>query len=249
MSTNDETETTDTEVEEVSSGAESTTDLEAELREAKAQADKLPAEEADKDKTEAVEESKDSTLTTEVPSHDLEWYKKAYEQSTTEALRLKGELDKKVEAPQVTETSTETSDDSVLTPEQLYVKQMLIKESDEAFAGIVEKYPSVKDPDTYKRFSETAKIVSKTIVDAEKRLPLAKELYDKTAIILGLQADTSDELGAALKDGASATRIAAATPGPAPKSKVTDEMVAANLKMYPNKTRAEIIEELEPHIN
>jgi hypothetical protein len=80
------------------------TDLEAELREAKAQADKLPAEEAENLKEETAiegEEKSDPTLTTKVPSeHDLEWYKKAYEQSTTEALRLKGELDKKVEALQ-----------------------------------------------------------------------------------------------------------------------------------------------------
>lgn len=240
MSTNDETETEV--VDEVS------TDLEAELREAKAEADKLPAEEADKDKTETVKGEESPTLTTEVPpEHDLEWYKTAYEQSTKEGLRLKGELDKKVEPPAV--SVTPESDDSVLTPEQLYVKQMLIKESDDAFSEVLRRYPQVKDPDTYKRFSETAKIVSKTIVDVEKRLPFAKELYAKTAVIMGLQADNSDELGAALKDGASSPRTASSAPGPAPKSKVTEEMIATNLKMYPNKTRAEIIEELEPHIN
>jgi hypothetical protein len=171
---------------------------------------------------------------------------KAYEESTKEGLRLKGELDKKVEAPAV---SVSNNDDSVLTPEQLYVKQMLIKESDDAFAEVLQRYPEVKDPDTYKRFSSTAEIVSKTIVDSEKRLPFAKELYAKTAVIMGLKPDTSDELGAALKDGAASPRTASSSPGPAPKSKVTDEMIAANLKMYPNKTRAEIIEELEPHIN
>lgn len=240
MSTNDETET------EVIETEVSNTDLEAELRDAKAEAEnKSQVEETEQVKPESVEGEQSPTLTTEVPSeHDIEWYKKAYEQSTKEALRLKGELDKT--PPPVVAPEVPGSDS---TPEQLYVKQMLTKESDTAFAEILEKYPQVKDQETYKRFSQTAEILSRTIVETEKRFPFAQELYNKTAVVMGLKPDTSEELGAAIKDSASASKTSSSTPSPAPVSKVSEDMIAWNLKTYPNKTRAEIIEELEPHIN
>ena len=90
MSTNDEDVIND-EPEVIEE--ETSTDLEAELREAKAEADKQPVVEAETEPTETVEaeeaQAPEATLTTE-PEHDLDWYKKAYDNSTKEALRLKG---------------------------------------------------------------------------------------------------------------------------------------------------------------
>lgn len=244
MSTNDAAVINDeTETEIVS------TDAEAELRAAKAEADKLPAEGAENLKEETAiegEEKSDPTLTTKVPSeHDLEWYKTAYEQSTTEALRLKGELDKKVEAPPVTPV-TETDDP---TPEQMYLRTKIAEETQAAFKPYLERYSQLSDDANYKEFVAESELLGRVFVEKNKRLPTPSELYSKTVASLGWKPDTSDELGAALKDGAASPRTPSTTPGPTPKSKVTDEMIAVNQKMYPNKTRAEIIEELEPHIN
>lgn len=249
MATNaDEPEATDVQAEEVS------TDLEAELREAKAEAEAKPqAEETEQvaQSTEPAEAEEapapEATLTTE-PEHDLDWYKKAYEESTKEALRLKGELDKKVEAP-VPEALAPAPTDEVLTPEQLYIRQKQNEEITDAFNDISVKYPQVKDPDTYNRFVAEANLVGRVIVESEKRYPSPKELYEKTAVILGLTQDNSDQVGAALKDSAAQPRTSSSTPAPTPRSKVTEEMISANMKMYPNKSRQEIIEELEPHIN
>jgi hypothetical protein len=239
MSTNDEPETEI--IDEVS------TDLEAELREAKADADKLPAEEAENPKEETAtdgEEKSDPPLTTEVPSeHDLEWYKTAYEQSTKEALRLKGELDKK--APPVAPV-TEVDNP---TPEQMYLRTKIAEETQAAFKPYLEQYSQLSNDDSYKEFVAESELLGRVFVEKNKRLPTPSELYSKTVASLGWKPDTSDELGAALKDGAASARTPSAPPTPAPKSKVTDEMIAVNQKMYPNKTRAEIIEELEPHIN
>lgn len=243
MSTNDEPEVTEAPAEEPS------TDAVADLAAAKAEAqDKPVAEEpaqVTNTETEEAEAPADATLTTE-PEHDLAWYKTAYDNSTKEALRLKGELDKKVEPP--APVAPAPSDD-VLTPDQLYIRQKRQEEIDAAFNEITDKYPSIKDPDTYKRFTAEASLVGKVIVESEQRSPSPKELYEKTAVILGLTPDNSEAVGSALKDAAATPRTSSAPASPPSATKVTEDMISTNLKMYPNKTRQEIIAELEPHIN
>lgn len=196
---------------------------------------------------ESQEESKDdSTLTTEPQEHDLAWYQKAYEESTKEALRLKGELEKTPPPPVIESTKTE---DITLTASELYIKQKQDEEIATAFADIVKNYPQVKDPEDYKKFTAMANTFGKTILDAEGRLATPKELYSNTVIALGWTADDSKEqLGAALKDGAGSPRISSGAGQGSSTSKVTDEMISINRKMYPGKTDAQIREELEPHV-
>lgn len=193
----------------------------------------------------------EATLTNEVPpepAKDLNWYKTAYENSTTEAMRLKAELDKKVETPPPPAVLPPVTDE-VLTPEQLYIRQKQNEEITEAFNDITTKYPDLKDKPTYDKFVAEANVLGRVIVETEKRFPSPKELYDKTVVIMGLQPDNSEALGSALKDSAATPRTVSGPAAPAPQSKVTEAMIAMNLKMYPTKSRQEIIEELEPHIN
>lgn len=249
MATNaDELETIEEEV---------STDLIEDLKQAKA-ADK-PSEETEQvtntESAEAEEETQvesEATFTKEVPSipgeTPEEYYKnleKAYQNSTTEALRLKGELDKKVTAPPVTPV-TESEE---LTPEQMYLRTKIAEETQEAFKPYLEKYPQLKDETSYKDFVNESELLGRVFVEKNKRLPSPNELYSKTVASLGWSADNSEELGSALKDTSSSVRVASAIPAGSPQSKVTEEMIGLNLKMYPNKSRQEIIEELEPHIN
>lgn len=167
----------------------------------------------------------------------------AYQESTKEALRLKALNDKVPEPPAL------EGEEVTLTPEQLYIRQKQDEEIANAFAEVTKNYPQVSDPEEYKKFTAMASTFGRTILDAEKRLATPKELYDKTVIALGWTADDSkDKLGAALKDGASSPRISSGGAKGTPTSKVTDAMIIANRKMYPNKTDAEIREELEPHV-
>ena len=229
-----------------------TTDVEAELRQAKAEAkDKPEAQETAQDtqstETAEAEEQSDATLTSEAtsePEKDLDWYKKAYEESTKEALRLKGELDKKVEAPPVTPVIEEDN----LTPEQMYLRTKIAEETQEAFKPYLEKYPQLKEDSSYKEFVAESELLGKVFVDKYKRLPTPNELYAKTVASLGWTADNSEQLSSAIKDSAASPRTSSGTPSLPPKSKVTEEMIEINQKMYPNKSRQEIIEELEPHI-
>lgn len=240
------------ETKEASEESNADTVDDAELRQALADADKPTSEGTSEEKSE------DTTLKTEVPSvpeRDLAWYQKAYPESSGEALRLKKEnddlktqLDKKVETPPVAPVNTVVTNDEVLTPEQLYVRTQLIKESDQAFAQIVQKYPDANSPENRDRFKQTSEEVSKVIVASEKRFPEALELYEKTAVILGLQPDNSEAVSSAVKDASAAPRTSSAPASPTPLSRVTEEMIAENQKWYPNKSRDEIIKELEPYI-
>lgn len=249
MSTNDD-EATEAPAEEVSTTQEDE-QLRQDLKNSIANDTKTEAsdtEPAPNAETAEAEGKPEATLTTEVlpePDKDLAWYKTAYAESTKESLRLKGELDKKVEPLPVAPVAT----DEVLTPEQLYIRTQLIKESDQAFAQIVQKYPDANSPENRDRFKQTSEEVSKVIVASEKRFPEALELYEKTAVILGLQPDNSEALSAAVRDSGTATRTPSGTAAIPPQSKVTEAMIAMNLKMFPGKSRQEIIEELEPHIN
>lgn len=213
------------------------------------------------DESTEEEASAESTFTKLVPSiggDSLEEHAalvaKAYGESTKEALRLKGELDKislsKAQETAASQTGVlpDTDTETELTPEQLYIRGKQKEETDKAFADISQNYPQVLEQENYQKFVTSAAVFGRAILLNEKRFASPAELYRKTVIDLGWDKDDSKErLGAALKDGATSTRTGVSS-GPG-KSKVTDEMISLNQRMYPGKSRAEIIKELEPHIN
>lgn len=191
----------------------------------------------------------ESTFTKGVPSiagETPEEYQtnleKAYQESTKEALRLKALSDAPPPPVELRNTDTEN-----LTPEQLYIRQKMDEDIAVAFNKVQEDYPQVKDKSEYDRFTAMSASVGKNILDAEKRQAPPREVYAKAAVLLGwTQDDAKEKLGSALKDSATSTRTGvASSPG---KSKVTDKMIAENQKWYPDKSRAEIIKELEPYI-
>lgn len=226
------------------------------LRKAKEESESNPATEeptpsdqgAQSEESPVEEEAKaepEATLTTDPQEHDLDWYKKAYDNSTKEALRLKGKLEKATPEPPV----TSVPEGAALTASELYIKQKQDEEIATAFKDVTDKYPQVKDPEDYKKFTAMANTFGRTILDAEGRLATPKELYDKTVIALGWTADDSKEqLGTAIKDGAGSPRISSGTAQGPDTSKVTQAMISANRKMYPDKTDAQIREELEDYV-
>ena len=180
----------------------------------------------------------------------------AYKNSTTEALRLKGELDKT--PPPVTPpapTTPNTEEPTVPAPTtatDLWVQQQLDKEIQDAFRGTQKEYPQVNNQADYDRFTSRVRVLSQTILAEEKRLASPAELYNAAAVSLGWQKqsvpDSQDKLGMALKDNASATKVGSAAGKAAPKTKVSQAMIELNRKMYPGKTDDEIRTELEEYI-
>lgn len=171
----------------------------------------------------------------------------AYNNSTAEFKRLRdaGQVDK---AEDKTDKKPEVD---ITNPLELYAKQQMDKEITSAYADFSKKYSQVTDPVEYNRFTQTVAVLSSTILNSEKRLASPAELYAKSAVILGWQSadtvDKNDKVAAAAKDGAGASKTSSGTKAVS-KGKVTPAMIAANRKMYPGKSDADIIKELEPYI-
>lgn len=177
----------------------------------------------------------------------------AYKNSTTEAIRLKKENDELK-----TGKGAETSDDTQaepLTVEQLYIKQQMEKEVNEAYADFSKTYPQVNDPSEFNQFSREVEVLAQSIRASQNRIVSAAELYSKAAVILGWEPEATttkptgkEKVGMALKGRAAITKTSSGPKKSTPTSKVTQAMILTNRKMYPNKTDAEIREELEPYV-
>ncbi len=176
----------------------------------------------------------------------------AYENSTAEALRLKGVA----EAPPVSNPPPADAEDEgsfvdTSNPLTLYAQQKMDEDIKIAYGDFKKDYTQVEDKEKYLEFKQGVAALSDTILRLEKRQASPKELYRKTAAMLGWEKTSTpsskEELGMAIKQNGAASKSSPATKPPV-RSKVTAEMVAANKKMYPDKTEAEIRKELEPHI-
>lgn len=171
---------------------------------------------------------------------------KAYGNSFAELKRIR-EAAKQNTDERVGDTKQEVD---LSDPLALYAKQKMDEEINQEFANFSKQYPQVTDPAEYSKFTVEVATLSNTILNSQKRLASPKELYSKAAVILGWETDQvsgKDKLNAALKDSASVSRSNSATKKPV-KSKVTDQMIAVNRLMYPNKTDAQIRQELEAYV-
>lgn len=175
---------------------------------------------------------------------------KAYQASTTEALRLKSIVDSK---PEARVGDDDQSAPAPTDPVSLYVKQKMDEEISKAFSDFQKVYPqAVPGTPEYNQFVAEVQTFSQTILTSQKRLAPPSELYRKAAVSLGWEPngkmDDGDKLKVALKSSAGSARIASSGAASAKKSKVTDKMIAVNKLMYPDKTDAQIREELEPYV-
>ena len=166
----------------------------------------------------------------------------AYKNSTAEFQRLRAEGLK---------TKPEEAEDTDSNVASLYAKQKMDEEIMTAYTDFSKKYPQVNDESEYSKFTNEVATLSSTILSSQKRLASPNELYQKAAVILGWEPNSptsQDKLDAKVLDTAANSKTNGGK-AKVSKSKVTDAMIAANRKMYPNKSDAEIREELEPYVN
>ncbi len=172
----------------------------------------------------------------------------AYNNSTAEALRLKQLAEAKTDTGEEEDKQAPIDTSDVTS---LYAKQKMDEEIQSAYADFSKKYSQVNDANEYSRFTNEVAILSNTILQSQKRLASPTELYQKAAIILGWQPEDTttkaEKVAAAAKNGAATSKTSSATK-PVSKSKVTDEMITVNRKMYPGKSDTEIRKELEEHV-
>lgn len=215
-------------------------------------------EEAQADSEETTEDSKEEPAPSfvkefphikgDTPEEYAKYLEEAYKNSTEEAIRLK----KLSEAGEPTKKEADEESTTGSDPLTLWAKQNLDKEIHDAYADFKKAYPQVIDEAEYTKFTRKVSILSKTIMEDEGRLAPPSELYSTAAILLGWQSentvDSKDKLNMALKDKAATGKTTSASKPTPSKSKVTDQIVAVNRAMYPDKTDAEIRKELEPYV-
>ena len=231
---------------EVESSDEETDDT-SDTEESEEESEETSEEDGQTDDQAEEESDEEASFVKEFPNikgDTLEEYLKnvevAYRNSTSEALRLKKLTDEKPEDDKI-----DTSD-----PIALFMKQKMDDEINTAFDDFKKEYSQVSDDAEYGKFVSTVSVLSNTILQSEKRLASPKELYSKTAVILGWDPQSSvdgkEKLGTALKNSAATSKISTSPTKPKPKSKVSEAEIEIAKQMWASdKSDAEIRKELE----
>lgn len=164
----------------------------------------------------------------------------AYQNSTTEALRLKG----------LAEKNKGDSEDGPVDPRLLYVERIVNDDIAKAYQEFRKDFPQVDDADNYEKFVAEVADLSSYYLDKKQTVLTAKELYPRAAASLGWArsgVDSDDKLKTALKDAAASGK-STSTSKKVSKSKVTDaEVQIAKRTWATDKTDADIRTELEQY--
>lgn len=209
------------------------------------------------DSSEEDEDDSDSeTFVKEFPNikgDTLEEYTKnlgiAYKNSTAEALRLKD-----AQAPKPTGETPKEDDKPAtsLNPTELFVQQELDKKVNAAWTSFQKDYDQVSDTAEYEKFRRRVNIISKAIISDEGRLAEPDEVYAAAAASLNWsktsQPSADEKLKMGLKDKASNSRTSSGTAKKPKDPQMSEAMLALNRKMYPGKSDAQILKELEEYL-
>lgn len=176
----------------------------------------------------------------DTPEEYIANLEKSYENSTSEALRLKDAVKPK--------TDTEDDEESPpINPYELYAKRQMDKELVKTFNSFKKDYPQASDPVEYERFTKKVALISKATMDDGELLDFP-DLFRSAAGALGWEKETPvvDKVGQAIKNSGASSKTNSATK-PTSKSKVTDGDIEVYRKLHgSDKPEAEIRKELEP---
>lgn len=178
----------------------------------------------------------------------------AYQNSFTEALRLKKDLDEARKVIANLPVSQEGSESVAVTatpdyqqlPEIQYIKAIQQRDMKAAFDSFSESYSQVRDEINFNKFRDAATPVGQAFIATEGREPTYNELFPKIAAFLGWESDPdSGRKGQTIKENLSTTRTNSSAVSTNKRSKVTDAQVDTYLRMFPAKNRADAVKELE----
>jgi len=256
----DDVESSDKETDEASE-AEGTEEESEEAGDDDGKTDTDAEEDESEEEDKTASDEDDSEFVKEFPNikgDTLEDYARSLEstirESSNEGKRLADE--NKTLRAQLESKDTGTEDKSAdnkgpIDPNLLYAQRLVNQDVEKTFAEFKKSYPQTDDPIEYQKFQDEAAALQGYYLSRNQIL-IGSELYTRVASNLGWQSvadkpDDKTKLGVALKNKAAITKTSSAVKQ-VKKSKVTDQMLAVNRLMYPNKTDAEIIAELEPHV-
>lgn len=189
----------------------------------------------------------------------------AYNNSFTEGLRLNKELERvngelaearrviatgqpAGQAPQGGQPATVTpgATDVSQLPEIQMVRSWATQQMTTAFDKFKGQYPQVLDQDNFKKFTDAATAVGNVFISVNGREPTYDELFAAEANYFGWQPSTVDAAkGSRVRDAAAGSRVTSTSPQGQRRTRVTDAQVDAYMRMFPNKSRADVVKELE----
>lgn len=187
---------------------------------------------------------------------------KAYQNSFTEALRLKKELDERTNelnearraiagmpaGPGAKPDAVQTAvPDLSQIPEVQYIRSIQQRDMRRSFDDFANKYPQVRDEANFNKFRDAATPMGQAFMAAEGREPSYDELFPFIAAAFGwTPADDDARRGSALRETIGQGRSGSGQSKPAPKtSSVSGAQVDAYLRMFPGKNRADALKELQ----
>lgn len=195
----------------------------------------------------------------DTPEEYVPHLEQAYQNSFTEALRLKKDLDeatrKLAQAPPPQPPGKEPETPPAVEgydqlPEVQYIKAIQQRDMKTAFDTFAQKYPQVKDEQSFTQFRNAADPLGQAFFVTEGRQPTYDELFPRIAAYLGWQTtEAAGTAGQTIKESLSTVQANSATVPKPRQPRVTDAQVDAYLKMYPNKNRADVVKELSEAIS
>ena len=208
-----------------------------------------PSDKADEEKPESPPETPSFTkkfpnIKGDDPKEYIPNLEKAYESSTSEAIRLKTENDElKTRLEEKPEQSDETA--PAADPAVQYARDMMQSDANKAFEKFAGDYPQVRDLDTFDKFRSVVAKASDALAEAKGSRPTFEEAYYEAARILKWDKEDKDEkLAGAVKETAATSKTNSSTKS-APKTSVTDKEIKVGRNMFPGKSDSEIRKELE----
>lgn len=188
----------------------------------------------------------------------------AYQNSFTEGMRLKGELDKALtqireltsapagpppvppaDAPPPVPPPNQPPSGLQQTAEFQWLQSAQQAEMRRSFGSFMKIYPQVTDETNFKVFSDAVQPVTDMFARIEGRQPTYDELFPKIADVLGWQPESKDGIrGQAIKEAAASGSPSAVTPAPGRTPAVSDAEVMVFLRMNPGMSRDDAMKEI-----
>lgn len=219
----------------------------------------------DDDETEDDTDTSFKKRYTQLKGETLEEYnaslESAYQNSSTEAIRLKHELDAlkqkddKVTAliaqnPELAEKLGGEVDEPELNPALLHAEEQLQKQMQTEYQDFMDKHPDVAtDEALQKQMLTQMTTYSDTVRKSQRRQPSMKEALNFAYTSLGGNDSKEEDFRMKAKDTAARGKSAkTTTKKPAKKTDFTDSQIAVGLKMGIGKTKEEVIKKFREQL-
>lgn len=208
----------------------------------------------DEDDSETSFNKRYTQLKGDTPEEYISSLETAYKESSTEAVRLKHELDAakkkddKIAAllanhPEIAEELEKETPGASLNPALLHAEEQLQKQMKSEYQAFVDEHPELEtDPELQKSVLGQMTIYADTVRQTQRRQPSMKESLRFAWASLGREDSKQERLAVKAKETAARGKSGKTAPKkPVKKVEFSEKQIEAGLKMGVGKTREEVL--------